>query len=82
MNKKEGSIIIPKLITNSQKIKLKKLIENLEEEKFKFYVTQSKFKKNSSYRLVRIPLNLALLKKLVYNVDIIKGEDEICKKTI
>ena len=78
INKREASIIIPKDMTDEQKQKLRELCENLNRQNFSYYLTQTWFK-NKNYKLVHKSLNVALLKKLVYNVDNRK-EVEKCKK--
>lgn len=78
-NKRQASIIIPESMTESQKTELRDLYKNLEKQGFSYYITQTRFKNNSSYKLVHNTLNLALFKKLVYNVDNREGEEEKCK---
>lgn len=68
--KKEGSIIIPTNLTDIQNIKLLELIDNLKKEEFTFYITESKFKNNKSFKIVHTPTTLALFLKKDYNSNV------------
>lgn len=69
MGKKEGTIIIPEKLTEKQENKLYYLIENLKRQDFSFYITQTKFKKKNSYKLIHQALKIATVQQKNYNCD-------------
>ncbi|MBR3898113.1 MAG: hypothetical protein IKJ43_02395 [Bacilli bacterium] len=79
--KKAASIVMPVEMNKIQKDKLFKLIETLDDEDFCYYLNTVKFKNKTSYKLVHNHINLALLKKQVYNIDEVRESEDIkCKK--